>query len=598
MDLLYSDVTSVGGAKTAFVLLDEASSYTWVYPLAKKSHAASVIDQWLQVVERETGRKVVKLIADLGGEFVNTKKPWEMNSTFSDIVKNRGILVYPAAAGRQEQNGKVERTIQDLSRIARALILGCGLPDNFWAEALDTANLLKRIWPTVSNPGFLSPFEMFHGTSVPRYAYRRFKRYGCAATIPLDKSTRTKWGPHAETGILVGYTPNYRNYRVFLPRRAAVVDWPDPRFNEELLPAINLFASDRVNQTRLQVSKKYTGAQRYRDFWYASPDEKPLNFDISNAPALDQTIDIRRLNLKGAVSGALGPQIPPPSSIFENHPDPRSSISTAGEADSRTLTVPTTTAQESPPLLTETTQSVMKEPSEVSTSTVSADSKTSSIDVSSSSIPLRRSSRSRLPSKRVQEAKASLALELDTLLSGGVGDGEDIDRMRRSQRKEFLMTTYTEASLKEPDTFEEAMNCPQWAEAALSEAAQLWDLGVIEEVEYDPKEHRRVITSKWVWKLKRGADGSIAKWKARITARGFQPALPDFDVFATVARLESFRLLMTIAILFGKHIATDDVKGAFLKASVPDDMPIYVEPPPGLQSRSRNGRRVIWNTRL
>jgi hypothetical protein len=60
----------------------------------------------------------------------------------------------------------------------------------------------------------------------------------------------------------------------------------------------------------------------------------------------------------------------------------------------------------------------------------------------------------------------------------------------------------------------------------------------------------RVITLKWVFKLKRDEVGAIIKHKARLVARGFlQRNGIDFDdVFAPMARMESVRLLLALAV--------------------------------------------------
>ena len=54
---------------------------------------------------------------------------------------------------------------------------------------------------------------------------------------------------------------------------------------------------------------------------------------------------------------------------------------------------------------------------------------------------------------------------------------------------------------------------------------------------------------KWVFKIKRSADGSISKYKARLVAKGYvQRHEIDYDeVFALVARIETIRLVIALA---------------------------------------------------
>jgi hypothetical protein len=63
-----------------------------------------------------------------------------------------------------------------------------------------------------------------------------------------------------------------------------------------------------------------------------------------------------------------------------------------------------------------------------------------------------------------------------------------------------------------------------------------------------PRGHR-AIALKWVFKLKRDEVGAIIKHKARLVAQGFlqRDGINFDDAFAPVARMESVRLLLTLA---------------------------------------------------
>ena len=69
-------------------------------------------------------------------------------------------------------------------------------------------------------------------------------------------------------------------------------------------------------------------------------------------------------------------------------------------------------------------------------------------------------------------------------------------------------------------------------------------------------EGKSVVTSKWLYKLKHAADGSMEKYKARFVARGFsQVEGVDYDqTFALVARYTSIRETISIAAKMGWKI--------------------------------------------
>ncbi|KAE8208952.1 hypothetical protein CF327_g6971 [Tilletia walkeri] len=88
-----------------------------------------------------------------------------------------------------------------------------------------------------------------------------------------------------------------------------------------------------------------------------------------------------------------------------------------------------------------------------------------------------------------------------------------------------------------------------------------------------------LITSKWVLRLKKNADGSIQKYKARLVARGFtQIEGVDFDeTFVPTSRLHNMRLLFATAIALDMNVHEIDYQTAYLNAKLQNE--IYMEPP-------------------
>jgi hypothetical protein len=83
-------------------------------------------------------------------------------------------------------------------------------------------------------------------------------------------------------------------------------------------------------------------------------------------------------------------------------------------------------------------------------------------------------------------------------------------------------------------------------------------------------EGKSVVTSRWLYKLKHVADGSIEKYKALFVAQGFsQVEGVDYDeTFVQVSRYTSIRVVISIAAEMGWKIHQIDVKTTFLNSLI------------------------------
>ena len=95
----------------------------------------------------------------------------------------------------------------------------------------------------------------------------------------------------------------------------------------------------------------------------------------------------------------------------------------------------------------------------------------------------------------------------------------------------------------------------------------------------DLPEGRKPVECKWIFKIKRGSDGSIKRYKARLVAKGFsQKHGTDYDeTFAPVVRYSSIRTLIAYAVQNYMKIDQMDVVTAFLNGKLEED--IYMTQP-------------------
>ena len=101
----------------------------------------------------------------------------------------------------------------------------------------------------------------------------------------------------------------------------------------------------------------------------------------------------------------------------------------------------------------------------------------------------------------------------------------------------------------------DAQKSQEWADAMQAEMDSLRDHDVWELVELP--EGRKPVGSKWVFKLKTNADGSVERCKARLVAQGYsQKEGLDYDeTFSPVVRPESVRSVIACSNLY--YMITD-----------------------------------------
>ena len=166
------------------------------------------------------------------------------------------------------------------------------------------------------------------------------------------------------------------------------------------------------------------------------------------------------------------------------------------------------------------------------------------------------------------------------------GTPTGIEAPRRSSRQTQLPARYRDYALmsnimnvEEPIDYEQAKQHEPWINAMNDEYASLMKNQTWELVELP--ENKVPIGSKWLYKLKFKADGTIDKFKARLVAKGYaqKEGIDYEDTFAPVAKLNTIRLLIALATKHNWNIHQLDVKSAFLNGDLKEE--VYLVQPEG-----------------
>ena len=131
----------------------------------------------------------------------------------------------------------------------------------------------------------------------------------------------------------------------------------------------------------------------------------------------------------------------------------------------------------------------------------------------------------------------------------------------------------------EPRHFRAALGIPHWRAAMEQEIHALqrnntWRL-------VPPPSGVNIIDSKWVFKVKKHADGSIERYKARLVAKGFKQryGIDYEDTFSPIIKPTTIRVLLSLAVTRGWSLRQLDVQNAFLHGVLEEE--VYMRQPPG-----------------
>ena len=138
------------------------------------------------------------------------------------------------------------------------------------------------------------------------------------------------------------------------------------------------------------------------------------------------------------------------------------------------------------------------------------------------------------------------------------------------------------SQVSEPKTYNQAIKHDCWRNAMDQEIAALENTKtwVLTDLPYG----KQPIGCKWVYKIKRHADGSTERYKARLVAKGYtqQEGLDYFETFSPVVKLTTVRLVLALAASKHWYLHQLDVNNAFLHGDLDEE--VYMSVPLGYKT--------------
>ena len=145
------------GAKMVMTIVDDASRLVACYRLKRKSDAVEALKLFVKEYAVPKGLRIERIQTDGAMEFLGAR------SAFGEYCTHNGIRCQHSPPHDQQSNSVVERMQGSLFSMVRRMIGDAKLPAKFWDYALDTAVWLKQRTSTRALKDGITPHEVFWG---------------------------------------------------------------------------------------------------------------------------------------------------------------------------------------------------------------------------------------------------------------------------------------------------------------------------------------------------------------------------------------------------------------------------------------------------
>lgn len=525
------------GHKYYISFLDDLSGAIHIHLLKTKDDALAKFMEYKAKMELQSGKKIKFVRSDGGGEYKNLG--------FEASLKEAGIQWEPTAAYNPNQNGKAERVNYTLMSVVRSILSSKKLPKVLWGELVLTAAFLRNRSPRLDKP---SAFELVNGFQ-PDLSH--LKVIGSRTWVYIPKEKRKKMDERSWQGILVGYEPATSNYRVYDPIKGKV----------HVVHSINVDENNLYDRSQVD-SKEFADED-----WQESDDDE---FGNPELPDIDEPLSNR------TYAESFDPPMPsrPTNQPAEEDTAPvgadNQEVDTQSEGeyyDARSRGRTTTTSPD--PVSNDLAAAPVFDPPEPN-------------QAAHEEPVLRRSTRRHSPVKYNQPDRfGDIRYDKAFTASTTFDPNATLDSHCFMHRVLLMLQNgIGQEGSDEPETLEEAKkrsDWPKWQEAMKAEYDSHIENGTWELT--NAPADRKVLTGRWVFKLKKDRYGNILKYKARWVVHGYKQkyGLDYEDTFATVVKPMSYKALIALSALRGLKIRQMDVVTAFLLGFL--DETIYVEQP-------------------
>jgi hypothetical protein len=430
------------------------------------------------------------------------------------------------------------------------------MPLKFWEDAFIAATyLINRTPSRVIN--FETPLERLF-QQKPDYSSLRI--FGCACWPNLRPYNAHKFQFRSTRCVFLGYSPLHKGFKCLDPPTGRVYISRDVTFDENIFPLAQLHPN--------------AGARLRHEISLLPSDLRPPTSDqggeLSNDHMFNSNNSCDEVCAENRVDAA--------NSEEPREVNPANGVGTGADAN----LVP------GPTLSPSGSSGIGAGPLQPEAATMSTGEEEAGDDLPT---PTGTNPRAESPAPHSPAPESSAPISSEP---AGMAPAEEITTRPRTRLQSGIRKpkVYTDGTIKyscftssgEPQNLNEAFGNKHWKEAMDLEYSALmknktWHL-------VPPRKGINIIDSKWVYKIKRKADGSLDRYKARLVAKGFKQryGIDYEDTFSPVVKATTIRVILSVAVSRGWSLRQLDVQNAFLHGVLEEE--VYMRQPPGYEDKS------------
>ena len=536
------------GYQYASIFVDEYSLHLGAYCIVRKSDQSTIHKSYCADMASYGGMSISEFHSDNGWEYTDAE--------YLNDIREQGARKTTIVARSHNQNPIAEGAFWKLFSIVRACLIGAKLPKNLWAFAyMFAAYVLNRL-PRISRSGVATSTYEILNSRQPNINHIRV--FGCVAHALVDKVDRhSKLDAIAVTGIHLGPARYKRGWHIWIPNENRFIVARTVRFDEKVLygnAASTMFKSMSISQDDDSsdddgdpIPPAQRGLLRPRDvcrtpgcnrrLWHLGPCGAAAGAPAAGLPSANL-----RSRSAAPNAGVAAAPVAPQAAAHVVQPQANANVAcTVGEMPIHLFVADyydgITNGIESYTALHQSEQQLHEPPTEC-----------------------------------IEAHAAVKAVKL-------VKEGGDF------------------VQIPIPKTIRDVWKSPDrrlWQEAMDKEIdchrrAGTWELVPAASC----RSGRKPVGSTWAFDVKRNADGTISRYKARLCAQGFSQIEGwDFNItYSNTIRLDTVRLLLAIAAMKKLKLTGIDIVTAYLNGTLEEV--IHMRQPPGFEEQGSNGEPMV-----